>query len=1001
MKKNLLSRHFMVLWSCVALLLMQLTATAQTLTHRYSFYSADGDTNALDLVGTANGTFEGDLAGTAISGGELELDGSGYVQLPTGIITNDLAVTVEAWGNYPGTGEGTWANLFDFGSPSVADLPGKADSHSISCCVNTGNPTGDLDAALADFDDANVNRQNCYASAALLLGTSTPNAQPGDYIAAVFNPPLGYIALYVNGILQGKISITNTITPGVWDTTNWIGWDNWPDPSLTANLNEFRIWNGALNGLEVAASYQNGATNLDTNAGVVTSIQFTAGSQVNLGGEELSTVVATATLVTNTADVTPFASYSSGDTNIITVDTSGGIHGKTIGSTLVTASYGGQSNSVMIAVIEPVAILAHRISFSEPVSSSNTVADTVGTLYATLEGTAVETNGEVLLDGSAGCYIDLSSNSFANDGIISGYQSATVDFWATFTGLSANWEYGWSFGNDPVNYGSDFIYFSVHAGATDHYINTATSAGGAAVDMGGDFANESVHCTSIIDPTTGTLAVYTNGVLSGSITGDSSVPPLSSIATNFIFFGRSLWTDVGAPFTGDPFLSAGSSFKEIRVYNGTLTPQQIATADQLGPSSTNNDPGTLVSVTVQAPSTLEWLQSGAVKLLANYTVLTNWNLIGNSYVTPAGLTITSSDTNVVAVDGTQLQAVGVGSSTLTVTYAGTTNSQAITVVHAPPAVLTHRYSFNDPAGSAIAADSVGTLNGTFQGAAYETNGQLVLPNLEVNSAVVAPATDYLELPDGIITNAVNGIGTNFNDPTVTVEAWATILPNQYTWANLFDFGNQDGGGLAEYDIHVCVHGGDGDTIIGISDSDNANADYQDEDIPGGSHLDGSTNLHIVAVFNPPAGYLAIYTNGVMMGENPNVTISMAGVWAALNKIGADNWPDPGMQGTVDEFRIYNGVLSPDNVAATQILGPNQLLPAGGVPSVGGSVVTGNFLISWPVTGSTGFSLYSSPTIGPNAVWTLVNTTPTVVGQDNQVSVPINGSVTAQFFQLKK
>jgi hypothetical protein len=389
-----------------------------------------------------------------------------------------------------------------------------------------------------------------------------------------------------------------------------------------------------------------------------------------------------------------------------------------------------------------------------------------------------------------------------------------------------------------------------------------------------------------------------------------------------------------------------------------------------------------------------------VQLLANYTVLTNWNLIGNSYVPPVGLSITSSDTNVLTVNGGQIQGVGLGSATVTVTYQGTTNSQAVNVVRAPTAVLTHRYSFNDPAGSTTAADSVGGLDGTFQGAAFETNGQLVVPNAEVAGVVIAPATDYLQLPDGIITNAVNGIGTNYTDPSVTVEAWATIYPNQYTWANLFDFGNQDSSGDAAYDIHVCVHGGDGDAIIGISDSDNANADYQDEDVPGtgGSKLDGSTNIHVVAVFNPPAGYLAIYTNGVLMGENPNITISMAGVWAALNKVGADNWPDPGLQGSVDELRIYNGVLEPDDVMKTQALGPNQLLTPG--LSLGAAVSSGNLQISWPVSGSTGFSLYSSSTLGPSAVWTLVNVTPTVVGQNNQVSLPISSGVQAQFYKLQ-
>ncbi len=78
--------------------------------------------------------------------------------------------------------------------------------------------------------------------------------------------------------------------------------------------------------------------------------------------------------------------------------------------------------------------------------------------------------------------------------------------------------------------------------------------------------------------------------------------------------------------------------------------------------------------------------------------------------------------------------------------------------------------------------------------------------------------------------------------------------------------------------------------------------------------------------NPPAGYLAIYTNGVLMGENPNITISMAGVWAALNKIGADNWPDPGLQGSVDEFHHLQRRLVAGRCGKSEhrLSDPNQL-----------------------------------------------------------------------------
>jgi hypothetical protein len=221
--------------------------TQVILAHRYSFYSAtNGTPTAVDLVGSANGTLNGDAV---ISGGQLLLDGNGYVGLPPGIITNDLQVTVEAWGDFPAS-QGTWANLWDFGLQNSVGQ----DSYSMCLVMQAGN--GQLQAAISDYDNDNVNRENCYAPTTGIAGAT--NA----YIAAVFNPPAGYSAIYVNGVLAGRLTITSAITPGIQDVNNWIGKDNWGDPQVVANLNEFRIWNGALDDLKVAASYQSGYASL-------------------------------------------------------------------------------------------------------------------------------------------------------------------------------------------------------------------------------------------------------------------------------------------------------------------------------------------------------------------------------------------------------------------------------------------------------------------------------------------------------------------------------------------------------------------------------------------------------------------------------------------------------------------------------------------------------------------------------------------------------------------
>jgi alpha-L-arabinofuranosidase len=358
------------------------------------------------------------------------------------------------------------------------------------------------------------------------------------------------------------------------------------------------------------------------------------------------------------------------------------------------------------------------------------------------------------------------------------------------------------------------------------------------------------------------------------------------------------------------------------------------------------------------------------------------NLTGN---TNHALTFASANTNIAVVDSFgKVTGVGSGTTIITAFYAslGLSAAQSVQVIHVPT-TLVHRYSFND----GTANDSAGNANGALAGSASISGGRLVLPN----TASVGPAADYLQLPAGILTNSTSG---GANDSAVTVEAWATINANQHTWANLFDFGNRDSGGQAEYDVHVCIHSGNNSTISGISDSDNANVDYQFIDLGSGTSLDGNSNTHITAVYDPPAGYEALYLNGALAGADYNVTIPMSGVQAVRNLIGADNWPDPGMQGSVDEFRIYNGALSANDIAATQALGPDQLLSVAS-PALSVFPAINGLTLSWPVAAAD-FTLMSSTNLDLSN-WTPVSPAPQIVGGQWQVTVPV--SQDAQFFRL--
>src|SRR5450755_747233 len=94
------SRNLAVCGSLLVACLIPAAVSAQTLNHRYSFFSEpNGSTVATDLVASANGTVQG---GAVITGGQLVLNGTSgtYLNLPSGIINGCPAVTIETWASF-------------------------------------------------------------------------------------------------------------------------------------------------------------------------------------------------------------------------------------------------------------------------------------------------------------------------------------------------------------------------------------------------------------------------------------------------------------------------------------------------------------------------------------------------------------------------------------------------------------------------------------------------------------------------------------------------------------------------------------------------------------------------------------------------------------------------------------------------------------------------------------------------------------------------------------
>ncbi len=204
--------------------------------------------------------------------------------------------------------------------------------------------------------------------------------------------------------------------------------------------------------------------------------------------------------------------------------------------------------------------LAHRYSFT------SNAWDSIGMAHGTLMGNAVVTNGALKLSGAPGGYVNLPG------GLISGSSALTVEFWATF-GVNGNYARVFDFGNISGTSGQNYFFFSPHTAGGAHRTEMSTGST-VTYDLPGTFDNRTLHVACIVDPANSYMAIYTNGIMEKAT--NSALLVLTGVNKSWSFIGRSLWS-------GDAYLNA--TIDEFRIYDGRLTPQEIATDFQFGPAA--------------------------------------------------------------------------------------------------------------------------------------------------------------------------------------------------------------------------------------------------------------------------------------------------------------------------------------------------------------------------------------------------------------------------------
>ncbi len=276
--------------------------------------------------------------------------------------------------------------------------------------------------------------------------------------------------------------------------------------------------------------------------------------------------------------------------------------------------------------------------------------------------------------------------------------------------------------------------------------------------------------------------------------------------------------------------------------------------------------------------------------------------------------------------------------------------------------LAHRYSF-----ASDARDSIGMAHGSLKGNAAVTNNALVLTG--------APG-GYVDLPGGLVSGSA----------AVSVEFWASFGANG-NWSRVFDFGNIAGSSGQNY-LFFTSH-----TPVSVTSLNmNAGGTLGHLDIAG--NLDNRT-LHVVCLVDPTANYLAIYTNGVLRSEKftplPALT-SVSTAWSFIGRslFSADAW----LNATIDELRIYDGRLTPEEIRVNYANGPDLLaLPVMLIQSNTPNAVT----LSWP-SWAVGFNAEASTDRAAN-LWQPISPAPTLNLDRWSVSVPKTN--VAKMFRLKR
>jgi len=672
------------------------------------------------------------------------------------------------------------------------------------------------------------------------------------------------------------------------------------------------------------------------------------------------------------------------------------IHDGVLSDAQILSNYNTERAVFIDPAVAPVPLAglpAHRWSFNEPATANATdltFADSIGAADGTVRGAGAQFTGTrlSLAGGASGtqAYGDLPNNLLSvNSTNNGGSGQFTVESWVRVTG-GRSWariiDFGSTAGGEVTSpggggAGGDYLMYTAQVG-TDTAVhrlevrNEDPAGGGVTTRDVGTFGtfNTDLHIAITWDEATGVVTVYENGRYVDSITVDEAMSDINDVN---MWLGRSNWT-------ADQNMQG--EFDEVRIYNRVLSSGEVLGNFQAGPNTLNTGetPVSIVENPASATGLVDFPVFFSGSVAGTPPVSLQWRRNG---VDIPGANSPGYSFNASAGDDGAAYSL-VASNFASGTPHVVTSAVATLTVQTSETALRHRYTFDEAAGATVAHDFQGGAHGQIVGGGTFGGGRLTLDG----------ATGYVNLPNDLVTGF----------DSITIEAWVQDTASG-GWARIFDFGNSSAGedfapgtaGAAgtQY-MFLSLPSGLGNLRGAYTVGGGGAAEQLIE--WAGNRPSAGQLTHVVWISRGPSRMGRLYVDGALVASNPGVTLTPALLGPTSNNwLGRAQFNDPFFNGQFEDFRIWNGAMTPAQVAASFANGPNADV-GGGVRLSITREMDGKLKLSWPLE-ATDYFLETTPVLGPDAAWDLVFDVP--VEEDGSFVIRVDAGATPGFFRLAR